>query len=264
MSAVRTSRGRTSIPEYIKRAVKARDGNKCRNCGVVTEFLHWDHLYPFDLGGPNTIENIQRLCPTCNTSKGNRIQCHRCRHLTSPDKSHCPQCEAPLIQSKYSKTLKGRAERSLQKVGLVTVIGGAATLIVAVLVGVLLLVYFINRSGGADQAASVNTIVNDSFTTSFDKPVSFKIGFPNGAKNARVVGGFKVTSGAAVNFYIVSDVQFQQWSSGTGRASLMQRPQAAFGKIRQLLQPGTYYLLFASPDPNSTVTVAAEFYSKFD
>src|SRR6185295_971357 len=103
MSASRT-KSRTAIPEYIKRAVKARDGNKCRNCGVATEFLHLDHLYPFDLGGPNTIENIQLLCPTCNTSKGNRIQCHRCRHLTSPDKSRCPQCEAPLIQSKYSKT----------------------------------------------------------------------------------------------------------------------------------------------------------------
>jgi len=264
MSAVRGPKTRTAIPEYVKRAVIARDGNKCRNCGVETEFLHWDHLFPFDLGGPNTVENIQRLCPTCNTSKGNRIQCHRCRHLTSPDKSHCSQCEAPLIQSKYSKTFKGRAERSLQKVGLVTVIGGAAALVLLVVIGVSVLLYFVHRSGSSDQAGNVNTIVNESFSAPFDKPASFKITFPNGAKNSRVVGGFKVTSGSAVNFFILSDAQFQQWSSGAAKASLFQRQQTPMAKIRQLLQTGTYYILFAAPDPNTPVTVAAELYSKYD
>ena len=264
MIGARATKPRTAIPEYVKRAVIARDGNKCRNCGVQTEFLHWDHLFPFDLGGPNTIENIQRLCPTCNTSKGNRIQCHRCRHLTSPDKSHCPQCEAPLIQSKYSKTLKGRAERSLQKVGLITVVGGAGALLVLFVVGLSLLLYFIHRSGNVDAASNVNTIVNESFNTSFDKPASFKITFPDGAKDSRVVGGFKVSSGKTVNFFIVSDAQFQQWSSGTAKPSLFQRQQMPTLKIRQLLQPGTYYILFASPDPNTSVTVAAELYSKYD
>ncbi len=264
MSGARGAKTRTAIPEYVKRAVIARDGNKCRNCGVVTEFLHWDHLFPFDLGGPNTVENIQRLCPTCNTSKGNRIQCHRCRHLTSPDKSHCAQCEAPLIQSKYSKTFKGRAERSLQKVGLITVIGGTGALVIVLVVGVSLLLYFFHRTGSADAAGNVNTIVNESFNASFDKPATFKITFPNGARNSRVVGGFRVTSGAAVNFFIVSDAQFQQWSNGAVKASLFQRQQAATLKVRQQLGPGTYYVLFTSPDPNAPVTVAAELYSKYD
>ena len=264
MSGTRGSKTRRAIPEFVKRAVIARDGNKCRNCGVETEFLHWDHLVPFDLGGPNTVENIQRLCPTCNTSKGNRIQCHRCRHLTSPDKSHCPQCEAPLIQSKYSKTLKGRVDRSLKKVGLITVIGGSATLMLLLVIGVSALLYFIHRRGSSDQARSVSTIVNESFNAPFDKPVSFKITFPNGARNARVVGGFKVTSGTAVNFFIVNDSQFQQWSTGGAKESLFQRQQTPTAKIRQLLGPGTYYILFASPDPNTPITVAAELYSKYD
>jgi len=263
MSGARHTKARTAIPEYVKRAVIARDGKRCRNCGVETEFLHWDHLFPFDLGGPNTIENIQRLCPTCNTSKGNRIQCHRCRHLTSPDKSHCPQCEAPLIQSKYSKTLKGRAERSLQKVGLVTVIGGAAALVVLVVIGVTVFLYYTQSSGSSDQAANVSTIVNESFSAPFDKPASFKITFPTGAKNSRVVGGFKVTRGSAVNFFIVTDGQFQQWSSGAVKSSVFQR-QTATTKIRHVLQPGTYYILFAATDPNTPVTVAAELYSKYD
>jgi hypothetical protein len=263
MSETRGKKTRTAIPQYIKRAVIARDGNTCKNCGVETEFLHWDHLVPFDLGGPNTVENIQRLCPTCNTSKGNRIQCHRCRHLMSPDKSSCAQCEAPLIQSKYSKTFKGRAERSLQKVGLITIIGGAAGLVLLVVIGVSVFVYLISRSGNADQARNVSTIVNDSFSAPFDRPASFKITIPSGAKNSRVVGGFKVTSGPAVNFFIVSDSQYQLWSNGAGNASLLQRRQAT-AKIRQPLGPGSYYILFAAPDPGTSVTVAAELYSKYD
>src|SRR3989442_207248 len=103
-------------------------------------------------------------------------------------------------------------------------------------------------------------IVNEVFKAPFDKTAIFKITFSHGAKNSRVVGGFKVTSGAAVNFFIVSDAQFQQWSSGAAKASLFQRQQAPTAKIRQLLQPGTYYILFSSPDPNTPVTVAAELY----
>jgi hypothetical protein len=146
---------------------------------------------------------------------------------------------------------------------LITVIGGAATLVLLFVIGLSALLYFLNRSGGSDQAGNVSMIVNESFNASFDKPASFKITFPSGAKNSRVVGGFKVTSGAAVNFFILSDAQFQQWSSGAAKASLFHQ-QIPTAKIRQLLQPGTYYILFASPDPNTSVTVAAELYSKFD
>lgn len=31
---------------------------------------HLDHIMPLALGGSNTDENVQLLCPTCNTSKG--------------------------------------------------------------------------------------------------------------------------------------------------------------------------------------------------
>ncbi|HEU4712159.1 MAG TPA: hypothetical protein VFS76_11370 [Pyrinomonadaceae bacterium] len=125
------------------------------------------------------------------------------------------------------------------------------------------LLYFI-RSGSSDQARSVSTIVNESFSATFDKPASFKVTVPSDAKNARVVGGFKVTSGTAVNFFIVSDSQFQQWSAGVPKESLFQRQQTPTAKVRQLLGPGTYYILFSSPDSNKPVTVAAELYSKYD
>ncbi|HEY6804504.1 MAG TPA: hypothetical protein VI306_13080 [Pyrinomonadaceae bacterium] len=126
------------------------------------------------------------------------------------------------------------------------------------------LIYLIHRRANADQAVNVSAIVNQSFIAASDRPATFKITFPNGAKNSRVVGGFKVTSGSAVNFFIVSDVQFQQWANGTAKTSLFQRQQIPTAKIRQLLGPGTYYVLFTSPDPNSSVTVAAELYAKYD
>jgi hypothetical protein len=147
---------------------------------------------------------------------------------------------------------------------LITVIGGAGALVVVFVVGLSLLLYFIHRSGSVDAAGNINTIVNESLNASFDKPASFKVTFPGGAKNSRVVGGFKVTSGTTVNFFIVSDAQYQQWSSGTAKPSLFQHQQMSTLKIRQLLQPGTYYILFVSPDPNTSVTVAAELYSKYD
>ncbi|MGZ5482335.1 MAG: hypothetical protein ACXWID_10160 [Pyrinomonadaceae bacterium] len=67
-----------------------------------------------------------------------------------------------------------------------------------------------------------------------------------------------------MNFFIVSEAQYQQWSSGAENPSLFQRQQTPTAKVRQLLQPGTYYMLFVSPDRDRAVTVAAEFYSKYD
>ena len=32
-----------------------------------------DHVIPLDLGGPNTIENVQVLCAACNSEKGSEI-----------------------------------------------------------------------------------------------------------------------------------------------------------------------------------------------
>lgn len=47
-------------------------GNMCVDCGVV-ERLTVDHVIPLTFGGTSDIENIQPLCKSCNSRKGNRI-----------------------------------------------------------------------------------------------------------------------------------------------------------------------------------------------
>lgn len=269
MSQAKTSKASRRIPEHIKRAVRARDGGRCRNCKVETEFLHFDHIIPFDLGGPNTVDNIQLLCPTCNTSKGNQTTCRQCGHWMSPDKSHCTQCGARLTYTKHSETLAGRLEYLFQRVGRAVVLGGAAVvLIVLLLAGLYVASYFrgSDMASAADNAATVAAVVNDSFNPSNSQPSLFKVVVPPGASNARVVGGYKVTSGAKVNFYILDGKQYEQWGNGSkSAAALAKREKSTSVRLRQALQPGTYYLLFA-PDEGADdgLTVAAEFYLKYD
>jgi Zn finger protein HypA/HybF involved in hydrogenase expression len=266
MSQTRTTKASRSIPEHIKRAVNARDHYRCQNCGVVTEFIHYDHIFPFDLGGPTTVENIQSLCPKCNTSKGNKIQCHKCRHWMSPDNAKCPQCGARFRYSKRSKTLAGKLEILFERVGRAVVIGGLGLILILFIVGGFYVVQrFRNSDSASDQSASANTIVNDSFNVSPGQPATFKFVIPSGAKNARAVGGFKVTSGSKINFYVLSEEQMAQWSNGAaGVPSLTKREQTSSARVRQALQPGTYFLLFSSVDAGGSTTVAAEFYAKYD
>jgi 5-methylcytosine-specific restriction endonuclease McrA len=46
--------------------------NRCLACGRSDVKLTVDHVVPLHLGGSNSIENIQPLCGSCNSSKGTR------------------------------------------------------------------------------------------------------------------------------------------------------------------------------------------------
>jgi transcription elongation factor Elf1 len=41
----------------------------CHYCGITLEVGTFDHVVPFDRGGPNQFFNIVRCCLTCNRNK---------------------------------------------------------------------------------------------------------------------------------------------------------------------------------------------------
>jgi len=53
--------------DVIQRAKRA-----CEACGATDKKLHVDHIIPVSHGGETEIGNLQALCYTCNTQKGNR------------------------------------------------------------------------------------------------------------------------------------------------------------------------------------------------
>lgn len=63
---------RAKIPDVLRLEVYARDGFACLHCGT-TERLSLDHIYPWSLGGPDTLENLQTLCRPCNSRKGAKV-----------------------------------------------------------------------------------------------------------------------------------------------------------------------------------------------
>lgn len=65
-------RQRPLIPDAVRSAVYERDGNACVQC-TTTDDLTLDHIYPWSLGGPDTVENLRVLCRSCNSSKGARV-----------------------------------------------------------------------------------------------------------------------------------------------------------------------------------------------
>lgn len=53
-----------------RRAVFARDDNRCQYCGAQAENL--DHVIPRSKGGPHTWENVVAACRPCNARKQDR------------------------------------------------------------------------------------------------------------------------------------------------------------------------------------------------
>lgn len=70
-------------PRGLRAAVLERDGWRCVRCGwrpgdpvpqkngrALYRALELDHIYPKSLGGPDSFDNFQVLCTSCNASKG--------------------------------------------------------------------------------------------------------------------------------------------------------------------------------------------------
>ena len=60
-----------AIPRSLRTQVFERDGYRCVQCQSYKS-LAADHVIPESKGGPTTFENLQTLCQSCNSRKGNR------------------------------------------------------------------------------------------------------------------------------------------------------------------------------------------------
>jgi stress response protein SCP2/5-methylcytosine-specific restriction endonuclease McrA len=61
-----------AVPHAVKVEVWRRDGGACVDCSA-TEYLEFDHVIPWSMGGATSIDNLQLLCRKCNLAKGARI-----------------------------------------------------------------------------------------------------------------------------------------------------------------------------------------------
>lgn len=76
-----------AAPRGLRAKVLQRDGWQCRGCGwspgdpipntptgrPLYRGLEIDHIHPKSKGGPDTLDNFQVLCTSCNTRKGDRV-----------------------------------------------------------------------------------------------------------------------------------------------------------------------------------------------
>lgn len=70
-SLPRTAYQKEPIPVDLRWEVWERDNFTCRHCGI-RRYLVIDHLHPESKGGQMTLDNLQTLCRSCNSRKGDR------------------------------------------------------------------------------------------------------------------------------------------------------------------------------------------------
>ena len=62
----------TGVTRNQRQRILERDKYVCQSCGA-TDNLCIDHIMPVSCGGDSSDENLQALCGSCNTKKGNKI-----------------------------------------------------------------------------------------------------------------------------------------------------------------------------------------------
>lgn len=64
---------RRPVSESVRKFVMARDNRTCQHCGTTAR-LSIDHIQPQSKGGGNEPSNLQVLCVSCNSIKGDSFE----------------------------------------------------------------------------------------------------------------------------------------------------------------------------------------------
>ena len=110
-------------------------------------------------------------------------------------------------------------------------------------------------------------VIDEAFTLEEGAHRAVKFNVPAGIGSARISGGFRVTAGSYVDFYLMRQEQYDRFAIGEGPdvTSLVYREQQWNARLGERLPPGDYYLVFDNRDSEEGAqTVAAEFFLVFD
>lgn len=110
-------------------------------------------------------------------------------------------------------------------------------------------------------------VLDEVFTLEEGSHRAVKFGVPAGAGGARVSGGFRVTSGSYVDFYVMRNEQYDRYAFGESPdvASVVYREEQWNARVGERLGPGDYFLVFDNRDSgDEDQTIAAEFFLVFN
>ncbi|MDQ3920187.1 MAG: hypothetical protein M3348_17125 [Acidobacteriota bacterium] len=110
-------------------------------------------------------------------------------------------------------------------------------------------------------------VMDEVFTLEDGAHRAVKFTVPPGVGSARVSGGFRVTGGSYVDFYLMRQEQYDRFATGEepNISSVVYREAQWNAKVGERLTPGDYYLVFDNRDTEAGAqTVAAEFFLVFD
>lgn len=107
------------------------------------------------------------------------------------------------------------------------------------------------------------SVMDETFTLEGGSHRAVNFTVPAGVRDARVSGGFRVTSGSFVDFYVMNESQYDRFATGgpPDVTSAVYRVEQWNARVGERLSPGTYYLVFDDRDSGvGAQTVAAEFF----
>lgn len=83
--------GRRFATPKQRRALWRAANGKCANCGCdLPSNFHCDHIVPWSASGTTNVHQMQALCPTCNTRKGNlMLRTHQQEALEYANDARC-------------------------------------------------------------------------------------------------------------------------------------------------------------------------------